>query len=52
VRIKSGVGIAGDFTDVRVLTLELGSAGNTYAEAARLTAPLAAVLCGMLLDEE
>jgi stage II sporulation protein P len=52
VRIKSGAGIAGDFTDVRVLTLELGSAGNTYAEAARLTAPLAAVLCGMLLDEE
>ena len=50
VRVKSGAGMAGEFADIRMLTLELGAAGNTFDEAARLTAPLAAVLCGLLLD--
>ncbi len=50
VRVKSGEGIAGEFSDVRVLTLEVGAAGNTYAEAERLVPPVAAVLSGMILD--
>ena len=41
VRVKNGGGIAGDLTDLRVLTLEMGSAGNTYAEARALVEPLA-----------
>ncbi len=50
VRVKTGSGLVGDLNEVCVLTLELGSAGNTYAEAVRLTAPLAAVLSGLVLD--
>lgn len=41
VRVKNGGGIAGDLTDLRILTLEMGSAGNTYAEARALVEPLA-----------
>lgn len=52
VRIKAGAGLAGEFSDIRVLTLELGAAGNTYAEAARAIAPAAAVLSGMILDKK
>ena len=40
VRVKSGTGIAGDLTDLRILTLEMGSAGNTYGEASMLVNPL------------
>lgn len=36
VRVKSGAGLVGDVTHLRVLSLELGAAGNTYAEATRL----------------
>lgn len=50
VRIKAGNGLVGDLSAVRVLTLEMGAAGNTYAEAKRLTAPIASVLSGMALD--
>ncbi len=50
VRVKAGAGIVGDLADVRVLTLEMGSAGNLYAEAESLSAPVAAVLSGMILD--
>lgn len=50
VRVKAGAGLAGDLDGVRILTLDAGSAGNTYAEAARLTAPVAAVLSGLILD--
>lgn len=41
VRVKNGGGIAGNLTDLRILTLEMGSAGNTYAEARALVEPLA-----------
>ena len=51
VRVKAGAGLAGDLDGVRILTLDAGSAGNTYAEAARLAAPLAAVLSGLILDD-
>ena len=50
VRVKTGAGLVGDLAGVRVLTLELGSAGNRYVEAERLIAPVAAVLSGMILD--
>ena len=48
VRVKSGAGIAGDLTDLRILTLELGSAGNTYAEAEALVEPLGDALTAVL----
>ena len=52
VRVKSGAGIVGELTTVRVLTLELGAAGNTFAEAERLISPLAAVLSDLVLNFE
>ena len=48
VRIKSGGGIAGDLTDLRILTLELGSAGNIYAEAEALVEPLGDAVTAVL----
>ena len=48
VRVKSGKGLIPELTGVRVLTLEVGSAGNTYAEAERLVSPLAAAVGRML----
>ena len=39
-RVKSGAGLSGDLDDLRVLTLEMGSAGNTYDEARPLVEPL------------
>ncbi|MBR5124180.1 MAG: stage II sporulation protein P [Clostridia bacterium] len=48
VRIKSGQGLIADLSDVRVLTLEAGSAGNTYAEAERLLSPLASAVAKIL----
>ena len=50
VWVKSGGGLVPDLTDVCVLTLEAGSAGNTYAESKRLAEPLAAVLDELLQD--
>lgn len=50
VRVKTGSGLVGDLDDVCVLTMEMGSAGNTYVEAEHLTAPVAAVLSGLILD--
>ena len=41
VGVKSGSGLAGELTDLRILTLEMGSAGNTYAEARATVEPLA-----------
>lgn len=50
VRVKTGSGIAGELTNVRILTLEMGAAGNTYAEALRLAEPLAMALGEMILS--
>ncbi len=49
VRVKSGMGLIPEMAGVRVLTVEAGSAGNTYAEAARLVAPLADAI-GRILE--
>ena len=40
VRVTGGAGIVGDLTDLRILTVEAGSAGNTYAEARLSVEPL------------
>ena len=48
VRLTGGVGIVGDLTDLRVLTLEAGSAGNTYAEARMLAEPLGRAITALL----
>lgn len=39
-RVKSGAELAEDLSDLRVLTLEIGSAGNTYGEACAALEPL------------
>jgi hypothetical protein len=48
VRVVEGGGLAAELLDVRVLTLELGAAGNTYAEAKALLKPLGDALCRIL----
>lgn len=48
VWVKAGDGVAGERSGVCALTLELGSAGNTYAEAARLITPLAEAVGSLL----
>lgn len=48
VRVVEGGGLASELLDVRVLTLELGAAGNTYAEAKALLKPLGDALCRIL----
>lgn len=48
VRVRSGGGPLSELSRVRVLTLELGSAGNTWSEAARLVAPLGSAVAGIL----
>ena len=40
VRIKNGTGLVGELSDLRVLTLEMGSAGNTYGQARTTIEPL------------
>lgn len=40
VRAKSGGGMVSDLSDVRVLTVEMGAAGNTFAEAKSALEPL------------
>ena len=44
VWVKSGNGLICDLSDVCVLTLDIGSAGNTYDESERVIAPLATAL--------
>lgn len=51
VRVKAGSGIAGDLSEVCVLTLDVGAAGNVYAEAERLVTPLAEALERIVGDE-
>ena len=48
VGVKSGGGIAGDVADLRILTLEMGSAGNTYAEARATVEPLARAISAVI----
>ncbi len=48
VWVKSGEGLAADRGDVAVLTVELGSAGNTFEEAARLVDPLGAAIAALV----
>ncbi|MBQ3507581.1 MAG: stage II sporulation protein P [Clostridia bacterium] len=52
VWVKSGEGLISDLTDVCVLTVEAGSAGNTYSESRRLVEPLAVALQGLWRDNE
>ena len=52
VGVKSGRGLVPDLSDVRVLTVDIGSAGNTYAEGKRLVPPLAAVLEKLLRENQ
>ena len=40
VRVKSGGGMVSNLSDVRVLTVEMGAAGNTFAEAEAILEPL------------
>ena len=44
VCVKNRDGLLSDASDLRVLTLEMGAAGNTCAEAVRLVPPLARAL--------
>ena len=48
VRVIGGDGLISEPEDVRVLTLEAGSAGNTFAEALALLTPLGDALCRIL----
>ncbi len=48
VRVKDGSGLVPDLSDLRVLTLEMGAAGNTYAEAEGLVSPLSRALSEIL----
>lgn len=48
VRVRNGGGPLSELSRVRVLTLELGSAGNTWAEASRLVTPLGSAVAGIL----
>lgn len=47
-RVRSGQGLAGDLPDLRVLTLEIGSAGNTYGEACATVEPLGEAIASVL----
>jgi len=48
VRVRSGGGLTADVEDLRILTLEMGSAGNTYGEARALIDPLGDAICKIL----
>lgn len=50
VWVKSGKGLIPELGDVRVLTLELGAAGNTYAEARQLLDPLGQAIAAILTE--
>jgi hypothetical protein len=47
-RVRNGQGLAGDLPDLRVLTLEIGSAGNTYGEACATVEPLGEAIAAVL----
>ncbi len=49
VWVKSGTGMAGDLGGVVSLTVEFGSAGNTFAEAERLLVPLSDAISELVL---
>ncbi len=51
VWVKNGEGLVGEFDGVAMLTLELGSAGNSFAEAERLIAPLGAAITALVLPD-
>ncbi len=48
VWVKSGAGLVGDCDRVAMLTLELGSAGNSFAQAERLLTPLGEAILAIL----
>lgn len=48
VRVKSGAGLVSEQSGVRVLTLDWGSAGNTFSEAAVLTEELGRAIAEIL----
>ena len=48
VEVKTGDGPVPDREEVRVLSLSLGSAGNTFAEAGRLVRPLGSAIASTL----
>jgi hypothetical protein len=52
VHVRAGGGLLSDAAGVRCLTLEMGSAGNTFAEASRLTRPVADALAKLVLEEK
>lgn len=52
VLAKSGTGIAPARTNIVTLTLEVGSAGNTFAEAERLMTPLGRVLTALITETD
>lgn len=52
VEIRGGGGLAANFEGVRFLTLELGSAGNTYGEAAALLPAFADAIGSLLSDSQ
>ncbi len=52
VWVKSGAGLCADAAEVAVLTVELGAAGSTFEEAARLIEPLGQVLAEQVLSEK
>lgn len=51
VRIRGGAGMAPTIPEIPFITLEMGSAGNTYAEAERLVEPLGRALAWALWGE-
>ena len=51
VQVRGGAGLAGDLSYLRVLTLELGAAGNTYAESARLIPLLERAVANLIGSE-
>ena len=48
VRVKSGGGMVSDLGDVRVLTVEMGAAGNTFGEAKAALEPLGQSITAVL----
>jgi hypothetical protein len=48
VRVKSGGGMVSDLGDVRVLTVEMGAAGNTFSEAKAALEPLGQAITAVL----
>ena len=49
VLVKGGSGLAGELSRVAILTVELGSAGNSFFEAQRLLAPLGEAIAALVM---